>query len=400
MALLSPTTTTTLTPSPHLPKILTCLDPTEPLTVTDNPFISQDTAHLLIKTHVEEAGLKTTAPSRPTTSSRTTQDEDTRKKQASTNKPRIQPPLLVSSLRKSRRARASGRRVVRGLWNASCSSLFSQFHNDLMINILSCLDMKDLISASQVSRRWKHCAADDTLWQHVDATEFVRSTFQRYTSAKNPSHDTSQALHDCLKSHLHTMETLKIRDIEHRLDPNVFLPSASLQRLVLTKFTNLSDTHVQVMFLSTKNNKLQKLVLDDCPLLSNTTIQSISRHCSNLQDLSLQGCTNISNLEPLQNLWSTRQATSPTTTITSLQSLFAPPTSPVKPKPTMTTGKLCRVNLVGTSVTADALVTSLKTAAPGKVCLQQLYLDGETWNDALFQDFANAVDDGLECLEI
>ena len=169
-----------------------------------------------------------------------------------------------------------------------------------------------------------------------------------------------------------------------------------LQDLTLTGFATLKDVHVQVMFLSTtgNNHSLRKLALKHCPLLSNAAVHSISRYCTKLQELSLLGNVNIDSLDSLHQCWNVQQATS--TTTTSLQSLFVPVSAPIVVK---AGGTLLRLNIIQTSVTATNLVSSLKSA-PGKVCLKELFMDGETWTDELLHEFANTIDERLENLDI
>lgn len=207
-----------------------------------------------------------------------------------------------------------------------------------MLNMFSFLNMKDTITASQVCQRWKHCTESATLWENVEATEFVQVTFQQQlVDCRNSTKDdakqaTSQALLHYLKPHLSTMKSLAIRSIGHALDASTFLPTltSSLRELTLTGYANLSDTHVHVMFLSCKGNALQKLILDECPLLTNATVESLARHCASLKELSVKGCPNItSNLNDAllmqQQCRKNMRRQVSRKTITSLQSLFAPP---------------------------------------------------------------------------
>jgi hypothetical protein len=212
----------------------------------------------------------------------------------------------------------------------------------------------------------------------VDATEFVQTTFEQH--CKNKSTDaraaTSQTLSSYLQQYATNIKSLTICSIQTFLDANSFLPTitSSLQELTLTGYANLTDTHVRVMFLSTKHNNIHTLVLKDCPLLTNATIESISRHAKHVQTLSFQKCRNITSIHALQDVWDVATLTDSTNTTatTSLQSLFAPmhaATSPCGP-PRFRGGKLSRLDICGTNVTGPALVESLN-AVKGKVRLQE-----------------------------
>lgn len=315
-------------------------------------------------------------------------------------KSRLPPLILVSCLKRRGATSTSthGRRV-RGLWNPSCCCLFSHLHNGIIVNVLSFLNMKDLVTCFQVCRRWNHVAASPALWQRVDATEFVQATFEQH--CKNKSTDaraaTSQTLSSYLQQYATNIKSLTICSIQTFLDANSFLPTitSSLQELTLTGYANLTDTHVRVMFLSTKHNNIHTLVLKDCPLLTNATIESISRHAKHVQTLSLQKCRNITSIHALQDVWDVATLTDSTNTTatTSLQSLFAPMhavTSPCGP-PRFRGGKLSRLDICGTNVTGPALVESLN-AVKGKVRLQELCISADLSNDFVLWKLASAVD--------
>ena len=129
----------------------------------------------------------------------------------------IQQPKLVTCLKRS--GSRERRRLIRRLWSPSCSCLVSYFHNDSMFNVMSFLSMKDLIMASRVCRRWKHCAMHENLREYVDATDFVHATFQQCVTAKHddPRQATSQSLQHYLEPYTASIKSLTIRSIEHRL---------------------------------------------------------------------------------------------------------------------------------------------------------------------------------------
>ena len=303
---------------------------------------------------------------------------------------------LVSCLRTcSKETHHPSRRRVRGLWNPACSCLFSNLHDDALLLSMSYLSMKDLLNASMVCRRWKHCALHESSWKVVDATDFVQEATHDFHATTQC--DAIKATSQSLSKHLehHKVQSLTVRSIEHRLNPNIFLPSlTSMVQLTLTGYANLTDTHVQVMFVSSKVNILRKLALEQCPLLTNATVQSISLHCTNLRELSLGGNTSITELVSLQNRLDTLKASK----TTCLQSLFAP-TATAAPSGG-TNGALHCINIVRTGVSAAAVVTALHTTR-AQVRIERLAMDGDTWNDQHLSEFTSVIDlDGLECLEI
>ena len=407
--MLSTTTTTTISPilngNPHDKDAFICIPCQDSAKVTDRKQSSRNAScendgdtkiHNVVKVDTL-AGWKQTASM--------TVSINVKEHPAQVFKSRLPPLILVSCLKRRGATSVSthGRRV-RGLWNPSCCCLFSHLHNGTIVNVLSFLNMKDLVTCFRVCRRWNHVAASPALWQRVDATEFVQATFQQH--CKNKSTDarvaTSQTLLSYLQHYATNIKSLTICSIQTFLDANSFLPTitSSLQELTLTGYANLTDTHVKVMFLSTKHNNIHTLVLKDCPLLTNATIESISRHAKHVQTLSLQKCRNITSIHALQDVWDVATLTDSTNTtaMTSLQSLFAPmhasDTSPCGggPPPRFRGGKLSRLDICGTSVTGPALIESLN-AVKGKVRLQELCISDDLSNDLDLWKLASAVVD-------
>ena len=316
-------------------------------------------------------------------------------------KSRMQPRILLSCLKrrgaKNTNCRTSThRRRVRGLWNPTCCCLFSHLHNEFITNILSFLNMKDLLASFQVCRRWNHVAASPILWERVDATDFVQATFEQYSKGKtkDASIATSHTLQYYLQQYANNIKSLTICSIQNALDANTFLPniSSSLQELTLTGYTNLTDTHIQVMFLSSKRNNIHSLVLNGCPLLTNVTLESISRHAQQLQSLSLRECRNITNIHALQGIWDIATGTKNMTSTISLQSLFAPMNAAAPAQTPSRGGNLRRLDICGTGVTSHALVECLQ-AVKGTIRLQELCISSDLWNDLPVPgELVNAVD--------
>lgn len=203
-----------------------------------------------------------------------------------------------------------------------------------------------------------------------------------------------------------------------------------------------------------KENVLTKLAIEQCPELTNTSIRSIALHCPNLTQLSLAGSRQLNNVMELKNAWKVQEDAQPRgmmshsqSMLATMSSLFAPPLSPAQasavastPPPPMARvvssspapssssqanlaflftppgmspprrsgggssfltaassvkpGKLTRVNLSSTQVTAQAIVDSVSdtaAAAAGIVELESLEMrgSGESWRDAHCHGLAN-----------
>jgi hypothetical protein len=362
----------------------------------------------------------------------------------------------LSSL--SHRQRPSTGRRVRGLWSdidMNHNSHFDSLRNETLHHILEYLNLADLCRAGMVGLRWKSLVhTSESLWKHVDATEFVQQAHQTFSQTATASKDkcqqqTGQALEQVLGPH--NPEALVIRNIQDRLSADHYLPSiSSLQELTLTHFWNLTDTHVHVMLLMTmqqkkqqqQQNPLRSLLLEDCPRLSNSAIRSIGVQCTNLELLSLKGNVQImQDLTPLANLLVTQtkpkpssmaahpsllsmfqappppqvvapppssptRSHSPPPAASSLQSLFAPPgmspprkttarpltlTAPGMPPMIPTLGYLKRLDLRATNVSASAVCQLFSTPTNCLVTLDSLKLNGDSWKNAHLSKLADLV---------
>lgn len=280
---------------------------------------------------------------------------------------------------------------------------FELLRNETTTEILSYLNLYDLCRFGMIGRRYKYLVQSESiLWQHIDATVFVQRVYETFLSkarpttkptttkedgsttkrdalpaspslpprrttprntkeasvmtttvttataaaAKTAAEQTGQALEETIKDR--NIKSLTIRDIQHRLDANHYLPSyTGLEELVLTQFNNLTDTHVHVMLLmadhsnnlkkignSLGKSALRKLQLDRCPLLTNASIRSIAIKCPVLESVSICGCTNVDDVSPLAPLLKTTSmspqlpnfSSAANKTPPSLAAFFQPPT--------------------------------------------------------------------------
>ena len=227
----------------------------------------------------------------------------------------IRPLPLPSALKSTKRTRKHrvgvSRRRVRGLWG-SREDAFSQLHQDSLQGILSYLSLADTCVLSMVSRRWNYLANREATYQTVDATDFVQRAYEHFAASAPPTTaacETAQALANILQKH--TPRSLTIRNIGNKLCPDTYLPSLKgLRHLCLEGFATLTDTHIHVWMLSStaghgrvKDIYLRDLELENCPKLTNAAVNTLARHCSHLQSLSMSGCPLVDNLEELSNMW-------------------------------------------------------------------------------------------------
>lgn len=248
--------------------------------------------------------------------------------------------------------KASTKRRVRGLWNNGPANGFADLNDDLIGSIFGHFSSAGLVKVAMVCRRFQYIAGLDAHWKHVDATEYVERAFEHF--GKLASDTAAEQTSSALTAHLasHAPETLRIANIKHRLTAHSFLPSLKgLQELHLSAFADLTDTHVHVMLLSyavghahgqakaKSSNSLRKLSLEQCPLLTNATLRSISLTCSVLEELSVRGCRKMTSIEALKDCWKATKRAPKLPSVSSMNSLasfFAPPA----PRPAATPAAL------------------------------------------------------------
>ena len=255
----------------------------------------------------------------------------------------------------AKQARPLTHRRIRGIWSehAITDTHLDLLRNETLSHILSFLPLTDLLRSSMVARRWSFLASQDALWKRIDATEFIQQAHTTFyqQDPETATQNTCESLRAILKDR--TLDSLHVQEIGHRLSADIYLPAlTSLQELTLTGFDDLTDTHLHVMLLMFEGvtraaggapTSLRKLVLQDCPQLSNATIRSIATRCTHLEEISLKGNPRMDDLEPLAALLVTVPKPTPTNTNTthgpatmaalSLQSFFAPPPKAVPPPP-------------------------------------------------------------------
>jgi hypothetical protein len=345
---------------------------------------------------------------------------------------RSHPAVLSMGRHKTRPA--TGRRVG-GLWNpivvandALASSISHSHHMELLVErnaldvlqdttleqVFSFLSMADVLKCTMVDRRCSYIAQRDTIWKRVDATDFCQqahatfckkhsndsSSFSSSLAHAKATKSTSEALDQVLQKYVFASSvttSLTIRSIGKHLSAEWFLPgSSSLQELTLSGFDDLTDTHVHVMLLtqgyhhfhhhqggvmaaaackSNAVNKLRKLVLEDCPLLTNASVRSIATRCTNLEELSLEGsgssyqtktppsAPQLTDVTPLAELLATSPALLALATATIMTNNSNSSSSGIPSSCKFILGKRCSTS----SSSGLASLSSLFGPAPSKV---------------------------------
>ena len=334
--------------------------------------------------------------------------------------------MLKKAFRRQTSAPVSSRRV-RGLWNDRTDCIacrFSQFHDEIIADhIFNYLTLEDLLSAAMSCRRFAYCANQPSCWRHVDATDYVGRLYGMYlkessssspssssslcdttddhqtltTAAKLAKNKTSTALIAKLARHKNDIESLTIRNIDNKLSADVAVmgigacfSTGRLCELILTSYAELTDSLVNIMFLSRSvtdathtirsmnmnaftsvptqrkldsgeivsisprfrlSNKIVSglnakaltqgsptiLRLENCRLLTDAVVRMIVVNCPDISTLSLRGCSNITDsgilaLAPLLKLApSLSRDEGEVTSSDEGSAVITPPSSPVKP---------------------------------------------------------------------
>tara|TARA_B110000971_G_C19951522_1_gene473583 strand:- start:292 stop:654 length:363 start_codon:yes stop_codon:yes gene_type:complete len=80
--------------------------------------------------------------------------------------------------------------------------LFSAFEDSIMITeIMSWLELTDILHAQSVSKRWLFSGSHSSLWGIVDLTKIVKNLFKSHERCKDTSLDVEKTLTSILKKH-------------------------------------------------------------------------------------------------------------------------------------------------------------------------------------------------------
>jgi hypothetical protein len=349
---------------------------------------------------------------------------------------------------------ANTQRRVRGLWNDRAKIItdpFAALRDETIQHVFSFLSLWEMGNIARTSRRFRHVGSTlPSSWTTVDATEFVQRVSSRQMSGD--ARFTTEALSRILTNHASSIESLTIRNIGDKLAPEFLYIPPNLKRLELSDFTTLTDTHWHVLLLTssatsapssagihintvrgsvkapnlhanpvriTGYHRLERVKLSSCQHISENALRSVVSTCPNLQELVLENCPGIQNLDYLSPAWKRQSAVSvprasrlqpsqskqqpspamlnmfapppPRTSLhnvsdpstppqsrpsAALAALFAPPgTSPPHRKNSLVvSGNLTRVQLVNMTISSKTALLQSLQAVPGKVQLESLII--------------------------
>lgn len=151
--------------------------------------------------------------------------------------------------------------------------------DEIRIQIFSCLEPKELVRASRVSKDFYRYAFDGQLWTHFDATEFYQDipaeSLAKIVVAAGPFIQNLN-LRGCLQ-------------IEHYERAEAVVNAC--RNLYNASLEGCRNFQKQTLHGLLKNNaKLVNLNLTSLPAVTNSTCKIISQHCPQLETLNVSWC--------------------------------------------------------------------------------------------------------------
>ncbi|XP_064606850.1 F-box/LRR-repeat protein 12-like [Liolophura sinensis] len=200
---------------------------------------------------------------------------------------------------------------------ASSQASLSALPDNILLEILSYLPVKELCMAGRVCRRWRRVVRDNSLWRHVDLSSYslnlqqmwkvIRTHFSPVllsfqikgycpnSKTSGPTRRKKQVLSSAmlreLKDRCPSIQTLCLYHCFTKNIDAVDLPS-SLSTLVIKK----SIWEPKWLELVLKKNTLPNLThldVSDCVRFDHIDLQQISTSGLNLQVLKMNGCYRI-----------------------------------------------------------------------------------------------------------
>ncbi|KAM4675276.1 F-box/LRR-repeat protein 12 [Discoglossus pictus] len=219
----------------------------------------------------------------------------------------------------------------------SVTPTLSWLPDNLLLEVLKYLSVKELIRSSRVCIRWKRLVADRALWKHVDLTPYrlhskliwhllrhwmgnnlqslkitgvinslMKCEFltvavflemsKRFPELKNlhlVRTNFRSVNYDCLPSTLKTLELVQceLPLFWFKRSPGKRRVLPLLETLIITDVSSFSNYHMDIIC---SHSALKTLLLSGTYRVNDLGVQKASNHLSELEHLKLQGC-NISD---------------------------------------------------------------------------------------------------------
>ncbi|XP_053321032.1 F-box/LRR-repeat protein 12 [Spea bombifrons] len=172
-------------------------------------------------------------------------------------------------------------------YGITVSPTMSWLPDNVLLEVLGFLSVRDLIRSGRVCKRWKRLIMDKSLWKNVDLTPYKLN---------------SKIFWHLVRHRIGTsLQTLKVKGLLNSAKKQEFLTSAVLQEME-KRYPNLENLHLEETSLRSLNYKcfpstLKTLGLHQCeiPMDWLKASPTKNKNLSNLQTLVLRNVSSFSN---------------------------------------------------------------------------------------------------------
>ncbi|CAH2273641.1 F-box LRR-repeat 12 [Pelobates cultripes] len=169
----------------------------------------------------------------------------------------------------------------------SVSASMSWLPDNVLLEVLGFLSVRDLIRSGRVCKRWKRLVMDKTLWRYVDLTPYKLNSKILWHLVRH-----------CIGTNL---QTLKVKGLLNSVSKQEFLTPAVLQ-VIEKRYSSLEKLHLEETNLRSLSyecfpSSLKTLELFQCeiPLTWFRTSQSKNKSLPNLENLNLRNVSSFSD---------------------------------------------------------------------------------------------------------
>lgn len=176
-------------------------------------------------------------------------------------------------------------------WNVRCSCLFSSLPDDLLLcNVFTFLTTSELCQLRSVCSRWKFLSVDPLLWHTLDLSKHSKNITDAVLETqvqRTAPHLCTLKLCNCNNLSLEAMRRLGAQLSENN--------EGKLTELHLCNLKNAELSALSAIISPSVGRSLRTLSLFGAVNVDDECVKLIRRRCPNLQDLSLRGCTKITD---------------------------------------------------------------------------------------------------------
>ncbi|KAJ3034323.1 hypothetical protein HDV00_005199 [Rhizophlyctis rosea] len=179
--------------------------------------------------------------------------------------------------------------------------------SEIAVRIFSWLDMKTLLTAAKVSKRWKRLAFDGSLWTRIDVTRFYSSIsprrlqdlavyaggFLKVADFRGCTHLTNHTV-AVFADNCPNMETARFagcRTISRGVLTRLLQINQRLKNLDISGLKIINDE--TMITIAQYNQRLEALNISHCSNVTGRGISLVMRWCVRLRELHMAQCTRV-----------------------------------------------------------------------------------------------------------